>query len=195
MDAMFYLFGYGSLINLASAARTLGRDVDTAAVRDAWLAGYRRTWRVFDHVLTDVGQQPGRPMTMAFYNIEQDAGARCNGVLIPLTAADVARFDTRERQYERVDVTGLVTRYDGQPAGGRVVTYVGKAAARQWPAGTVVARSYERLVRRGMAARGNTFAAHFAATTTGHELPRFDGDYRFADGKQHAAAGRRPADD
>lgn len=173
-EAYIYLFGYGSLIDLESLARTTGRHVAPASVREAWLDGWRRTWNVYDLVRAE---GDGIPMPMAFYNIEPDPGARCNGVLIPLRREDLEKLDLRERQYDRVEVTAAVN----PPPPGRTYTYVGKPAARRLPEGTVVAASYEQLVDAAVRRRGERFAEEFRRSTAPHDLPRFSGEYEFAE--------------
>jgi hypothetical protein len=180
-----YLFGYGSLINPSSLEKTLGRKLNPALVRNAWLNGYRRTWNVYDFVVADGGD--GLTMPMAFYNVEPDAASRCNGVLIPVKNEDLKSFDIRERQYIRVDVTEAV-----QPVvPGIVYTYVGKAEARELPKDAVVAESYERLVADGIQSRGDRFKQDFCSSTPGHDLRRFSGDYQFKVKAQNKATDQR----
>ena len=179
------LFGYGSLINRSSAEKTLGRKLDPSLVRNAWLNGYRRTWNVYDLVVAE--GQDGLTMPMAFYDVERDPASRCNGVLIPIKSEDLTSFDIRERQYIRVDVTETV-----QPVvPGVVYTYVGKAEARELPKDTVVAESYEKLVADGVRSRGESFMQDFNASTPGHDLRRFSGDYHFKVKAQNKAADHR----
>ena len=105
------VFGYGSLASPTSAALSLGRPVEFAAV--VRLAGWRRRWTVYrDNVasektfaLTD-GSVPPHVVGL---NIERDAQCEgANGVLIEITEAEAERLDLREMRYDRIDVTADV---------------------------------------------------------------------------------------
>jgi hypothetical protein len=82
-----YLFGYGSLINAASRAKT----GDTGPAYPVRVAGLQRAWHVVAprSGYTVVGVKPQRE-------------ASCNGVLIELAPHELPRFDARERFYHRV---------------------------------------------------------------------------------------------
>ena len=91
-----------------------------------------------------------RPAVMvAFADLAETPAGVVNGVCRP--APDLAALDARERNYDRVDVTG---RIEDPP--GRVWAYVGSAAGRarfaQGPA--VVARGYVEAVQAGFRALG-----------------------------------------
>jgi hypothetical protein len=125
------------------------------------LAGYK-------YYLDTDGSRPD--VCVAFLDVEPDASAWVNGVCLPVDAAALEVLDARERNYERVDVTGAV---DG-PAG-RTWTYAGREESRRrfeqaTAAGRcVVARSYLELVEHGFRTLGDWDA--FAASTHGEHPP------------------------
>lgn len=150
-----FVFGYGSLASPASAALSLGRPVEFAAM--ACLNGWRRRWTVYrDNVasektfaLTD-GSVP--PYVVGL-NIERDPESEgANGVLIEITEAEASRLDLREMRYDRIEVTAEV-----EPAGlGRVIAYTAKAAhhAPKPPEGAIVIAEYVRTVEAAFAELG-----------------------------------------
>jgi len=116
-----FVFGYGSL-----AAQPVGA---VALLRD-----HRRVWGVamdngrdlpgYKHYrLRSDGSRPA--VFVAFLDLEEDSRSAVNGVLLPVDEAALRALDRRERNYERVDVTGEI---DG--ATGTVWAYVGSPQGR-----------------------------------------------------------------
>jgi hypothetical protein len=162
------LFAYGSLVDPASAAITLGHDVDHAPAR---LRGWRRRWsqardnlaseKTFARV--DDGALP--PFCLGL-NVERADGDEPgpNGSLLVVTADDLERLDLREIRYDRLEVTGSI---EGSEGGLTVVTYVAKAAnfAPEPPAGAVILASYLRVVEAAFDALGEGELDRFRETT------------------------------
>jgi hypothetical protein len=117
------VFGYGSLA---------GEHQDCPVAR---LRGWRRTWGVAMDNRVDVpgyksyrlrsdGSRPA--VFVAFLDIEPDPAGVVTGICMPVSDADLAALDARERNYDRIDVTASV---DGAPAG-QVWAYRGSVAGR-----------------------------------------------------------------
>lgn len=83
------VFGYGSLVNLATH--------DFAAPRAARLTGWRRIWR------------HSTQRQVAFLSVEPDPNSSISGVIAHLPGGDWAALDVREHAYTRRDVTHQVT--------------------------------------------------------------------------------------
>jgi hypothetical protein len=164
-----YIFGYASLV----AAPTVARAV---------LRGHRRVWGVAMDNAVEVsgykvyalpdGTRP--PLAVAFLDLEEADGAEVEGALLAVDAAGLAALDTRERQYERLDVTALV-----EPApDGPVWTYVGRApgraraaAGRAGNAPVAIQRSYVELVEAAFATLGEDALARYRAGTEPPPFP------------------------
>ncbi|HEX8103106.1 MAG TPA: gamma-glutamylcyclotransferase [Solirubrobacteraceae bacterium] len=159
-----FVFGYGSLVpgaggevrRLAGVRRVLGVAMDNALD----VPGYKRFVDAAD------GSRPA--VFVAFADlVPAPAGAPpVNGVLVPVAADGLAALDARERNYDRIDVTG---RIEAPP--GRVWAYTGSRAGRQRfargaAAGTVVvARAYVEAVQAGFRALGAAEHRAFLAST------------------------------
>ncbi len=101
----------------------------------ARLPGYRRVWGV---ATDNVRSIPGYKMYLrrpegtrpavyvAFVDLEPHAGSVVNGLVRPVSAAELERLDRRERNYDRVEVTGQIEGFDG-----RVFTYLGSVEGRE----------------------------------------------------------------
>jgi hypothetical protein len=137
---------------------------------------------------------PGEPVTPVFdadgsrydgvvavLGIVADAAGSCNGVVFPVSTEDLGRLDVRERNYDRVVVTTLVS-FPGMPPGCVVYTYVPHASSIEVLAHAVarggpvaIRSSYLETVRSGFSTLGQL--AEYESTT---RLPDFElRDLRF----------------
>ena len=159
-----WVFAYGSLV----AAPVPG-------ARAAVLAGFRRHWGVaMDNRVAipgykrylDPDSSDAPAVDVAFLDLAPDSAGAVNGVCRPVDAEGLAALDARERQYVRIEVSGLIA---GIP--GRIWTYAGSpgARARQDAARTagtlVVVRSYRDAVLAGFDALGPGQRTAFEAST------------------------------
>jgi hypothetical protein len=164
-----HVFGYASLV----AAPTVARAV---------LRGHRRIWGVaMDNAIEIPGYKvyalpdgTRPPLAVAFLDLVAADGAEIDGALLAVDAAGLAALDARERQYQRIAVTGLV---DPAPAG-PVWTYVGRApgrarvaAGRAGTAPITIQRSYIELVDGAVAALGDDALARYRASTEPPPFP------------------------
>jgi hypothetical protein len=170
------VFAYGSLVDPASAGRTLGRRMP--APRPARLHGWTRRWSLIrDNLRSEktFAIDPGGeiPPWILGLNIERRDGPRGehdpaapNGALLELTEAELERLDLREVRYDRVDVTGRVPEADGYD---RVVAYTARPSnyAAEPPPGAVVLSTYIRAVEAAFAALGDGEWDVFLRTTPG----------------------------
>jgi hypothetical protein len=172
-----WVFGYGSLLPAGAAAR--GRRPDGVPAR---LRGYRRSWGVaMDNSLHLPGykhyrhEQTGeRPSVfVAFLDVHEAPGAEVNGALLPVSEADLPWLDRRERNYERIEVSGGI-RADVE---GPVWTYAGLESARErrrlgLESGSLaISREYLSQVRAGFAALGAAALADFDHLTEAPPCP------------------------
>lgn len=158
--AINYVFGYGSLINPESRART-GYSGATALVL---VRGFQRSWNFV--------YPKGRMTALGVIPLEK---ATANGVLVEIPEAELPLFDQREGGYKRVavsraDVTGL----NGQQIpDGLFWLYV--PASPGFPsADCPICQSYIDVVLKGCLELGESFAAEFVRTTTNWEYPWID---------------------
>jgi len=187
------VFGYGSLADPRSAARTLGREV--RAVIPARLGGWRRRWseaRDNRRCEKTFALEPGGelPDWVLGLNVEPAPEAPVeegpNGVLIEVTEDELEHLDVREVRYERADVTGLVScggtrdaegiaaSANGGDAPGApahrfdlVIAYTAKPEhfAPEPPAGAVILATYARTVEAAFAALGPEQLQTYRETT------------------------------
>jgi cation transport regulator ChaC len=151
---MTFVFGYGSLLAPGDG------------LLRCRLRGYRRGWGVamdnrrtipgYKVYLDGAGDRP--EVFVAFLDLVADTGGSVGGVAFPVGPDELAALDARERNYARVEVTGLVQ----GDVGGPVYAYLGLPEARARlsaarSAGTaVIARAYLEAVVAGASAAGET---------------------------------------
>ena len=100
-----FLFGYGSLIDRVSRMST---NPHALAAYPAIVEGVARGWWVH-----------GTPVncTTCFLSAIAEAGARCNGVLYPVTDVELEQTDRREAMYDRIEIDPRqITFLDGRKA-------------------------------------------------------------------------------
>ncbi len=163
-----YVFGYGSLLTTDAEPipeLTPGR-----------LRGHRRTWNVaMDNSQAIPGYKryvdpvTGSPpaVFVVFLNVVADADSEVNGALFPVSDEKLDALDTRERNYERIDVTANLV----EAVAGPVWAYAGSSAgierfeAGQRAGAAVISRGYVDDVRRGFASLGADAAAELESLT------------------------------
>ncbi len=166
------VFGYGSLVNPASVAETLGHDA--APPLPARLAGWRRRWSLArDNARAEKGFEPVEGDGFDYclgLNLERAPRAAeddwPNGALVEMTEPEIERMDLRELRYDRVDVTADV-RCEEEPGFGTVFAYTAKREyfAAHPPPRAVVLASYLSVCEAAFEALGPDELAAFARTT------------------------------
>jgi hypothetical protein len=167
------VFGYGSLASPVSAALSLGREIEPAAI--VRLEGWRRRWTVFrdNRAVEKTFALPDGtvPPFVVGLNIERDPGCEgANGVLIEITEEEAARLDLRELRYDRTDATAEVRPLaagEDVPSFDRVIAYTAKPVhhAPEVPPGTIVIAEYVRTVEAAFAALGPGQLHRYRETT------------------------------
>lgn len=160
-----FIFGYGSLMNAASRARTAGRHVDDVPARISACFGYVRGWVVRARSgWTTLGLRRPR---------EGEAPSTLNGTVFPVTPEDLAGFDRREGSYERLEVPRDLIQaagWQGLPQDGCIWIYVPRrveeaGTAKAPDADFPILQSYVDLVLEGALAESEAFAAETVAST------------------------------
>ncbi len=110
-----YIFGYGSLISTDSRKRTSKSDQTI----NATLKGYKRGWYVHidDQPATAVGIKPSN-------------GHKCNGIITQIDPDELPKFDQREIEYERIQITPENFENHKLPANAIIWTYTIKSPAK-----------------------------------------------------------------
>jgi hypothetical protein len=153
------VFGYASLASPASAAETLGRPVEVAAL--ARLHGHARGWTVGrDNTATEktfARPDGSLPRYCLGLNVHPADGASPpNGVLIEVSEAELDRLDIRELRFHRTEVTEAIEAGDGQQGFDAVFVYRARPENHHPtpPEDAIVIATYSRLVESAFAELG-----------------------------------------
>jgi cation transport regulator ChaC len=171
------VFAYGSLVDPASAAATLGREVEASP--PLRLPGWTRRWSTFRDNLTsektfarvDDGSLPRWCLGLNLEPAPDEPGP--NGVLLYVTPEELERLDLREMRYDRTEVS---SDFDGRPPDATVVAYTAKPRqhAPEPPDGAVVIASYVAAVEGAFASLGNGELDLYRETTERPPVPVID---------------------
>lgn len=134
-EGAVWVFGYGSLVSPISLGGTLGRTpvrgVDFLA---AEVHGWARRWNYGIKVQQGSlrGIDAERISVLVALGIIEASEEWMNGVVALVHPAELRRLDARERNYDRVDVTGHVRVLEDSPTAAqihRAVLYVPRQIA------------------------------------------------------------------
>jgi dephospho-CoA kinase len=112
-------------------ASTIGRPVPDTDIVVAHLDGYGRRWNYGSLHLRgdwrhgDTAVTQGLVVSLGLVVADDES---CNGVIVRVSADELAMLDWRERDYERTDVTDMIRR-ERTVTVDRVVTYVPRPSA------------------------------------------------------------------
>ncbi len=163
------IFGYGSLLSIASLERTLHQKYNGPFVISS-VPDWRRTWDVRQpnhayYTETDVGRM--YPENILYLNVTAHPGALLNGVVVVVTIEQLTSLDQREWMYDRVAVTEKLQ--DVRVIGGEVYLYASKPEFVVHdvvsPRFAAVRASYLDIVETGLADLGSTFRAAYERST------------------------------
>jgi gamma-glutamylcyclotransferase (GGCT)/AIG2-like uncharacterized protein YtfP len=162
------VFAYGSLLNIRSFERTLGRRYNAQRIV-AIAAGWRRAWTA---VMPNEGYfeqtSTGRlmPERIRYLNLRQCADSDLNGVLYQLDEQELKLLDARELGYDRIVVDWALPDTSSR---GQAYLYV---ASPEWVceqsqprSSAAVRKTYVDAVEEGVESLGAGFRAGYDAST------------------------------
>ncbi len=180
-----WVFGYGSLVDPRSLARTIDRLAEIGVdAFQADLAGFGRRWNYGTLAVGESVDEPGREWRIVALGLEAAADESVNGLIARVDDDDLAALDRRERNYDRVDVTAAMTIAVDIDVGA-VVTYVPRAEPverfeQARADGTAaISKRYWDLVDNAFAALGPGQQERYRATTPDAGIPVVELHERF----------------
>ena len=181
-----YIFGYGSLINLESAAKTLGRIISDDQVLIVDVKNYLSLWRLVIKVI--VHGKRKKPVNAVFLDITNQRGKESNGIVIEVSKDELKKLDIREQYYNRIDITKYI---HPQIQDSKVYSYQGKPEffAENFT-NPVVLTQYLNIVNKGIKHWGRDFSDKFDATTQPFNFKMINGIYKFFNEEQNILTGR-----
>ena len=94
-----YLFGFGSLINLASAQKSFERVLTQNDLIPVKIKGYKRVWNALEYLVFDNECVDG-----VFLNIQKDENSILYGVVIEISQKELEILKLREKNYSCITI-------------------------------------------------------------------------------------------
>lgn len=94
-----YLFGFGSLINLASAQKSFERVLTQNDLIPVKMKGYKRVWNALESIVFDKECVDG-----VFLNIQKDENSILYGVVIEISQKELEILKLREKNYSCITI-------------------------------------------------------------------------------------------
>lgn len=152
-----FIFGYGSLINATSRAKT----GETGQVWPVRITGYQRNWSV-------MSAEFGMSSVAVIPVLE----AHCNGVLIEIDESEIPAFDQRERGYKRSQVHfEQLSAYQQQSLPEGIVWIYHSHEIAKPTDDCPITLSYVDVILSGCLDLGDAFANDFLSLTQGWHHP------------------------
>lgn len=172
------IFGYGSLLSIASLEKTLGRKYSGPFIV-CELEGWRRSWDVampnkeatkksgqwIFYAETPSGKM--YPDNILYLNVRKVSGSRINGILFVVNPKELVEFDEREWIYDRPEATSQLRGATVQ--NGRAYVYVALPEYVMTnvasPAQAAVRKTYLEHLEKGFHNLGEDFRMKFESSS------------------------------
>ena len=92
-----YLFGFGSLINLASAQKSFKRVLTQNDLISVKIKGYERVWNTLESIQFEEEKVNG-----VFLNIQKNENSTLYGVVIEISQEELEILKLREKNYMKI---------------------------------------------------------------------------------------------
>ncbi|MBC8412351.1 MAG: gamma-glutamylcyclotransferase [Nitrospira sp.] len=171
-----YVFGYGSLINIPSAANALKRPLKQMDLVPAFARGYVRCWRGKERLYFE---SLGREATGVFLDLCPDKNSTVNGVLLEVSLEELTQLGLREKNYQCVDITDAIV----DSPDGKIYTFTVKTEhlLMTEDKDVYIPRLYIDMVKEGCRAMGEDFLSDYEVSTAPVKIPVLDNQYSFID--------------
>ena len=187
-----WIFGFGSIVNIESLERTLGRKIVDADYEFTELQNYRREWNVamnnnhsisgykrYFHRFHEGEANSGGVVDgyIAFLGLRQCEKSNVNGIIFKVEEDELLALDQREKNYRRVDVSNYVNNlradrvlYCYMPSEEGLQRYIEGEKMNK----LFISVGYERSVEDAFKKAGKAQYCKYRASTLDTSLPRLD---------------------
>jgi cation transport regulator ChaC len=180
-----YILGYGSLMNITSLKRALRKEISRDELLPVTLVNFQRTWSASESVFSE---KLNRIIKAIFLDAQPAKGKYLNGIIFEASEEEIQNLALRERNYELVQVTGLIKVDDKYhiSRSANVFTFTSKmhVRAQKGDENSFVLQRYVQMVEDACLEFGEIFQKEYRATTEPIPFELLDGGYRFVDEEQ-----------
>ena len=179
-----YLFGFGSLINLASAQKSFKRVLSQDDLIPVKIKGYERVWNALESIQFEEEKVNG-----VFLNIQKNENSTLYGVVIEISQEELEILKLREKNYSCItikssDVINKVFDTD-------LIDFMTTNEEKLGKVGdtnTYIPNKYIDVVKEALKNYDDDFVKGFEKTFTNYPFILKEGSYIFTDPVQNKAA-------
>jgi cation transport regulator ChaC len=170
---MIDVFAYGSLINLESAYKTIGRSIGHSDIKAVRLNNYTRIWNYKSRIYSE---HLNKEATAVYLNLICTPGKFVNGIVFKVNDEEFEKLKKRESNYDIVDVSKEIG-FNLSPVMAFICAddkYLSTPAED-----VIVMEKYIEMVRTGCLEISKIFYEEYLATTKPYTYPTISGNYKF----------------
>ena len=178
-----YLFGFGSLINLASAQKSFKRVLTQNDLKPVKIKGYERVWNAIESITFEEEIVNG-----VFLNIQKNENSILDGVVIEISDEELEILKLREKNYSCItiksaDVLDKTIKSD-------LIAFMTTNEDKIAKVGDkcFIPKKYIEVVSEALKNYDDDFKKGFEKTFENYPFPLKEGFYTFSDPIQNKAA-------
>ncbi|MCG3678337.1 hypothetical protein L5F07_03600 [Aliarcobacter butzleri] len=180
-----YLFGFGSLINLASAQKSFKRVLTQKDLIPVKIKGFKRVWNALENIKFEDNME----VNGVFLNIQEKKDAILYGVMIKITQEELEILKLREKNYSCIKIKkDDVLSQNAQEDLIAFMTTKEEKIGKVGDVNTFIPKKYIQIVNEALKNYDEEFKDNFKETLNNLPFPLKDGDYSFTDPIQNKAA-------
>ncbi|CAM3941572.1 gamma-glutamylcyclotransferase [Arcobacter cloacae] len=179
-----YLFGFGSLINLASAQKSFKRVLTQNDLISVKIKGYERVWNAVESIEFEDGIVNG-----VFLNIQKNENSILYGVVIKITEEELDVLKLREKNYSCITIKkeSILTKNIDDDLIAFMTTKEDKLAKKD-DKNSFIPLKYTQIVKNALENYDEEFKENFKQIFENYPFALKAGDYTFTDPIQNKAA-------
>lgn len=179
-----YLFGFGSLINLASAQKSFKRVLTQNDLISVKIKGYERVWNAVESIEFEDGIVNG-----VFLNIQKNENSILYGVVIKITEEELDVLKLREKNYSCISIKkeSILTKNIDDDLIAFMTTKEDKLAKKD-DKNSFIPLKYTQIVKNALENYDEEFKENFKQIFENYPFALKAGDYTFTDPIQNKAA-------
>ena len=179
-----YLFGFGSLINLASAQKSFKRVLTQNDLKPVKIKGYERVWNAIESIAFEEEKVNG-----VFLNIQKNKESILDGVVIEISNEELEVLKLREKNYSCITIKSndvINKTFDSDLIA--FMTTNEEKLAKIGDVNTYIPNKYIDVVKEALKNYDDDFVKGFEKTFQNYPFVLKEGSYIFTDPIQNKVA-------
>jgi cation transport regulator ChaC len=179
-----YLFGFGSLINLASAQKSFKRVLTQDDLIPIKIKGYERVWNAIESIQFDDELVNG-----VFLNIQKNENSILDGVVIEISQEELEVLKLREKNYSCITIQSKdILNKDFKSDLIAFMTTNEKKLAKVGDLNTFIPAKYIQIIKEALKNYDDDFVKGFKKSLENYPFSLKEGSYIFTDPIQNNVA-------